>query len=348
VVIGNPPYVEMRNEKYKMRNYQTENCGNLYALCYERAILLANNKSFIGFIIPVASVCTDGYYELQKLWINNGSLYISCYNDRPGKLFDGLEHIRLSIVLLKNEDQNKAISSTRYNKWNTAYRDFLFQNLIITDVGLLRKDTMIPKIGNCTSGSILNKINNNTNNLSKYVTKISKNKIFYTRKLSSFVQILNFIPEIKENGGKTRPPSELKELFFENVDQSQACLAILNSSLFYWNLTVWSDCRNLNQREIQNFPFDFAIATPENITNLKELSSLLMEDMAKKSLMREMSFKNVGTLKIQCVYPKLSKPIIDEIDKVLAKHYGFTEEELDFIINYDIKYRMGGELEGEE
>ncbi len=30
--------------------------------------------------------------------------------------------------------------------------------------------------------------------------------------------------------------------------------------------------------------------------------------------------------------------------KVLAEHYGFTEEELDFIINYDIKYRMGKEL----
>ncbi|MBQ6245925.1 MAG: hypothetical protein IJK04_03590 [Kiritimatiellae bacterium] len=43
-------------------------------------------------------------------------------------------------------------------------------------------------------------------------------------------------------------------------------------------------------------------------------------------------------------HPKLSKPIIDEIDELLAKHYGFTEEELDFIINYDIKYRMGNEL----
>lgn len=43
-------------------------------------------------------------------------------------------------------------------------------------------------------------------------------------------------------------------------------------------------------------------------------------------------------------FPQLSKPIIDEIDKILAKHYGFTEEELDFIINYDIKYRMGDEL----
>lgn len=43
-----------------------------------------------------------------------------------------------------------------------------------------------------------------------------------------------------------------------------------------------------------------------------------------------------------------SKPIIDEIDRVLAKHYGFTEEKLDFIINYDIKYRMGRDAGGEE
>lgn len=33
-----------------------------------------------------------------------------------------------------------------------------------------------------------------------------------------------------------------------------------------------------------------------------------------------------------------SKSIIDQIDRELAKHYGFTEEEFDFIINYDIKY----------
>ncbi len=43
------------------------------------------------------------------------------------------------------------------------------------------------------------------------------------------------------------------------------------------------------------------------------------------------------------------KPILDEIDRVLARHYGFTAEELDFIINYDIKYRMGSsDDDGEE
>jgi hypothetical protein len=31
----------------------------------------------------------------------------------------------------------------------------------------------------------------------------------------------------------------------------------------------------------------------------------------------------------------------------LAYHNGFTDEELDFIINYDIKYRMGREGDNE-
>jgi len=53
------------------------------------------------------------------------------------------------------------------------------------------------------------------------------------------------------------------------------------------------------------------------------------------------------TLTVQCIIPKNSKPIIDEIDNVLAKHYGFTDEELDFIINYDIKYRMGRDIVSE-
>jgi len=33
---------------------------------------------------------------------------------------------------------------------------------------------------------------------------------------------------------------------------------------------------------------------------------------------------------------------------VLAGHYGFIAEELDFILNYDIKYRLGRDTEGEE
>ena len=65
--------------------------------------------------------------------------------------------------------------------------------------------------------------------------------------------------------------------------------------------------------------------------------------MQAKSKRRIYHYKTTGKVEYDEFYLKLSKPIIDKIDRVLAEHYGFTEEELDFIINYDIKYRMGRE-----
>jgi hypothetical protein len=67
-----------------------------------------------------------------------------------------------------------------------------------------------------------------------------------------------------------------------------------------------------------------------------------MTDLSANSVQRRMRFSH-DTLTVQCIIPKLSKPIIDQIDSALAQHYGFTEEELEFIVNYDIKYRMGQE-----
>jgi len=37
-----------------------------------------------------------------------------------------------------------------------------------------------------------------------------------------------------------------------------------------------------------------------------------------------------------------------DMAKTAAGHYGLTPEELDFIINYDIKYRLGRGTESEE
>jgi hypothetical protein len=55
--------------------------------------------------------------------------------------------------------------------------------------------------------------------------------------------------------------------------------------------------------------------------------------------------EQTGEVRIQSFSPGRSKPILDEIDALLAAHYGLSEEELDFVINYDIKYRMGDELD---
>lgn len=71
-------------------------------------------------------------------------------------------------------------------------------------------------------------------------------------------------------------------------------------------------------------------------------------DLQAQSVEKRMAFSH-DTLRVQCIIPKLSKSIIDEIDAELAVHYGLTPGERDFIANYDIKYRMGQEQdEGDE
>jgi len=126
-------------------------------------------------------------------------------------------------------------------------------------------------------------------------------------------------------------------------------LAVLNSGLFFWFFIAFSDCRNVNLREIVRFPIDLLSMKAELQTTLSQLAHTLLQDLKRNSVFQERVDKRAGTMRIESFQPRLSKPIIDEIDRVLAKHYGFTDEELDFILNYDIKYRMGRDAgEGEE
>jgi hypothetical protein len=43
-----------------------------------------------------------------------------------------------------------------------------------------------------------------------------------------------------------------------------------------------------------------------------------------------------------------AKPIIDEIDVTLGRWFGLSEEEVDFLIGYDMKYRQGNSDEDGE
>ena len=170
---------------------------------------------------------------------------------------------------------------------------------------------------------------------------------YYSRKINSFLQILDFIPQVKDGSGYIRPPSEFKELCFDTKDEASSVFCLFNSSLYRWFIDAVTDGSHLNRREINYFLFNpkqFSALQP--VINI--LAAELHDSLIANSQIRVMKYPH-DTLTVQCIIPKYSKPIIDRIDSLLAEHYGFTQEELDFIINYDSKYRMGKELEsGEE
>ena len=344
VIIGNPPYIEMERVRrnYQIRGYVTEGCGNLFAPMSERTLRIVRRQGRTGLIIPVASVCTDSYGPLRRLWRNSGELKVSSYNDRPGKLFDGLEHIRLAIILTNKNDQKIGEAwATKYNKWHAAARPFLFETLSYAPIPCLAGDHPIPKLSTLREQRILSILDREPAGLASLSSPAGASTVYYTRKLSGFLQILDFIPMIVDAEGHARQPSELKEVRFDDEKMRDCYLALWNSSLFYWWVTVMADCRNLNRREIESIRFNPKALDPKLLDQIRELTHVLMDDILENSEMKTADYRGIGTLTIQHIFPKKSKAILDMIDSVLGKHYGFTQEELDFIVNYEIKFRMG-------
>ena len=181
--------------------------------------------------------------------------------------------------------------------------------------------------------------------LGTYLRRSGKGHITYHRSPVFWIRSMDFEPYFK-SPVKDRSTDHLKDLFFEDSAQAQNAGAILNSSLFYFWFTVQGNCRNIAGPDIEHFPVS-DLASPK-LNGLRETFAELMADFKRHSKRRVYVYEAAGRVEYDEFYPDKSKPIIDKIDTVLAAHYGFTAEELDFIINYDSKYRLGRDTEAEE
>ena len=342
VIIGNPPYVVYNESSfdYKISDYKTKECGDLYSYVIERATAIANKDVSIGMIVPISIVSTDAFEPLRNILRTKGrKVFFSCYSMRPGKLFDGVEkHLT---ILLSVKGKDCGVFSSKYHRWYSDSRSVLFSDIrYVKNADSLLSNNSIPKIGTKLESFVLTNIMTNVP-ISFYTSKYSSFVIYHTRKLRYFLQFLVRPPEIYENDGALRVTSELKKIYLKSEEDQYAALSVYLSSLFFWYYITYSDCRNLNKREVFSFPFSLLDVSPELISKLVLTGSELMTNLQEKSTFQDTVYKKYGHLKMQVFKPRLSKSIVDRIDMILAQHYQLNHEQLDFIINFDIKYRMG-------
>ncbi len=351
VIIGNPPYVLANKIKeYKVAGFKTESCGDLYGYMIERSFSLIKDLSYFGMIVPISLISTDGFNSVRELISNNSDkCWSSSYSMRPGKLFDFVDkHLCIWISKYVKLSKECLIYSTKYNRWNSEDRPQLFPNLKYVNInpGIIYNDS-IPKIGLDIEKSILSKLLNHVSIGSQTVSN-SDSIVYHTRKLRYFVQFIDTPPKIIHEDGINRPTSELKTIYFRNETEGNIALAAFCSTLFFWYYIVYSDCRNVNKREVHSFPLDFSKIDDKTKAQLALLSKELMFNLQNNSEMKLINYKKIGLLNVQSFKPRLSKVILDKIDEALARCYGFSKSELDFIINYDIKLRLGNDDSNDE
>lgn len=342
VIIGNPPYKSINEINYSPVNYDTIECRDLFALCCERSSFLNNKSGSFSMIIPLNGYSTEKMCSLRNLLLKSYSEnHLSYYSasDQPASLFTGVRY-RL-MIFVNRRSCSKAISTTRFLKWFNSERESLFTSILQShSISNLVDLPANSKLSTHLEESILNKILEKPT-LAKWRHKSGPkdSAIYYHNAPVHWGKVFDFIPFYQVGNEKPKKSSHIKPLYFDK-DISKVVLCFLNSSLFYWWNWQFTNCRDLTITNIDLSRIDLSGFSQESIETFDQLSVSLMADLKKNSKIYKRVVKGVLT-KFDSFYPALSKHIIDDIDRQLAKHYGFTDKELDFVINYDFKYRMG-------
>lgn len=342
VIIGNPPYLEKKQIGYGIKGYKTEETNAVHAYCIERSFALLNDCGDFGMIVPMSLPSTQRMKITQEIIENNRETWYANYSWRPAKLFDTVN--RALTIVISNRGFNKSTYITNYQKWTSDNRANLFQRVCYIPTLRKRSEFWIPKLGAEIEIELTRKMMACNKKVGNYISK-SNHSIYYRCDGGLYWKVFtDFAPRFILNG-KEGHSSRETILMVSSDKVKNILIAALSSNTFWWWYTISSNLRHLNPYDVQNFPIAEGIVSDDT---LYKLGVKYLKSIDKNSSMLKRIQKKTGETQTQSFKISLSKPIIDEIDKVLAKHYGFTEEELDFIINYDIKYRMGDELSQDE
>ena len=332
VIIGNPPYVNYSKTKKEYcvieSNFETIKCGNLYALVTEKVFDLAIKQGHFGVILPLSSTSANRNSSLQSKMRELSTLYISHFAVRPSKLFVGVD-MNLTIICGTCEsNQTQNYYTTPFLRWPSSFRPFLFPNLSYVKNEEEIKISGFAKFGNDLEISIWSKLSAGINSIASTLT---------SNKMDSQTQLAFHSFGRYWRKCIYEKLSDNYQVFDIDEEYSSCVLCLLNSQLSYWYWIMCSDCYRFTKTDA----FNISMPPKSNLPLYAKLAELLLKSYEQNSILQKKKARNDQIVIEKQLFPAKSKPIIDKIDRVLAQHYGFTDEELDFIINYDIKYRMG-------
>ncbi len=112
---------------------------------------------------------------------------------------------------------------------------------------------------------------------------------------------------------------------------------LLNSSLFYWYYSTVADCEHVNDSLVRGFPLPGAWKAHNWISFSDAIDRTLRQGASPKTIRT----KQGHVIEYDEIDGRAAREPVNNADVALGKLYALLESELDYIINYDIKYRMG-------
>ena len=348
VVTGNPPYVELHKvDGYTPRAdiYPTAACGNLYAPMLERVLVLSQpGQGRIGQIVPISCVSTTRMQPLRDSWRRfNTRTWLSHYSGdaHPSVLFEGVK-FRLTIVLQHvGASGDDGWYTTPFQRWFPDARPFLFNQICYSKVpSELVRHGLLPKLP--TEGlAILSMVATQGRTVARSVVSASVHTAYAHRIVAHYIKAFDFIPFFQSERDGQKRSEDYKPFSFLTQPELEAFTGLMNSSVFYLWFIAYSDVFHCGRDLILDFPADLSALSKSE--ELATKTCELMQAYRDTAVRRAIPYKATGLVEYDEFYPRKIKDEIDNVDRVLAPLFGLSDHQIDFVCNFDVKFRTAVE-----
>lgn len=341
IVIGNPPYgakfegidkALFKEQYYTAKTIKGVQKGSLdsYTLFIELAFKLTKKNGVFSYIVPISFVSSDSLSGVHNMIYKNCSkLVVSTYAVRPQPVF---EHAVVNTAIFKANKTMTPIENVYTTKMHRKTKEFnlgkLLSNMEFVEAKRYALFGRIPKIGKQIELNILFKINKKP----KFGTLLKREgaELVYRFAGGRYFKVITPY----SNG------SSAERIVFVDGILRDALGCVLSSSLSFWFYQIYSDNLNWKNYELESFPIPELCG--EDIEYLSDLYQVYLKDIEDNANIRTTSeSSSYKVLQFKEYKIGKSKAIIDKIDDYIGPLYGLSQEEIDFIKNYEIDIRLG-------
>lgn len=347
IIIGNPPYgakISPADKKIYKKNFlctktvtgKQKGSTDTFALFIEKSFNLCNKGGIVNLIVPMSVTSSDSMTALHNLLEKNCRVIkISSYSNRPKQIFDAA-CIRTSIFsFIKTLSPIENLFTSKMNRRDENHTvKNIIEDLKFVDSLKIKMSGRYPKIGNEIQLGILKKMFSFNKKISDFADE--NGKPFYYR--TSGGRYFNVVTDYPTGSSKEKP-------FFTQKKFTKIIAATLSTNLFWFYLQTYSNGLDLKQFELENFPlFDLKKLSAAEISAIENLYSEYLADIEKNVSVRTSSANssyNVATFKNYKL--RNSKNLIDKLDDLIDKFYGLSDEEINYIKNFELEFRINEE-----
>lgn len=343
-VIGNPPYVVFPSKDvpygWNESQYKCAPSKNLYALVAERSLVVANSMGSIGLIVQLTSMSSERMQVMQDVMHSNARVVILPFPRRPESVFEGVE--MPTAIWLRFAGPRASLVTSSVRRFYTVERSHAIDVSRLFERSATVIGPRIPKIDGPIGLSALKKLKA-AHSVESIAVRASAHTVFYQEACRYWAKSSTFAPRFVRNGEAVDQPHG-RTIFLTSDRAAGFVNCLINSSLFYWYYSTLSDCEHINDSLLRGFPL------PKDWDSIdwSKLSVSVDNALRTSATPKTITTKQGHVIQYDEINGKRARDAIFHADIALGQKFGFSQAELDYVMNYDIKYRMGQSAEDDD